>query len=194
MTVLPPRPGLLHRARTRLARLEQRLLPERWARRIVTAFLLLGAAGQLIGMGAAVLIFLHAGSWQEQLDEAVAGTELDPTLLGVAVVIQLASTFVGFALFATAAVSWFRGRRLRAIRIVVVRAVHLALAAARRAARRRQFAVLQQSVFDLLLLGLVLRTGALPPGTPVTPRFDDEPTDSSTSAPSGRAVAGVTRE
>src|SRR4051794_12982049 len=65
VTVLPPRPGLLHRARIRLARIEERLLPERWLRRIVTVSLLLGAAGQLIGMGVAVLIFLHAGSWQE---------------------------------------------------------------------------------------------------------------------------------
>jgi hypothetical protein len=195
VTVLPPRPGLLHRARARLARLEQRLLPERWARRIVTAFLLLGAAGQLIGMGAAVLIFLHPGSWQEQLDEAVAGTELNPTLLGVAVVIQLASTFVGFALFAAAAVSWFRGRRLRAIRIVVVaQLISLSLLHVVQS-YVDQFAVLQQSVFDLLLLGLVLRYRArFLPGTPVTPRFDDEPRDSSTSAPSGRAVAGVTHE
>jgi hypothetical protein len=195
VTVLPPRPGLLHRARARLARLEARLLPERWARRIVTAFLLLGAAGQLIGMGAAVLIFLHPGSWQEQLDEAVAGTELNPTLLGVAVVIQLASTFVGFALFAAAAVSWFRGRRLRAIRIVVVaQLISLSLLHVVQS-YVDQFAVLQQSVFDLLLLGLVLRYRArFLPGTPVTPRFDDEPRDSSTSAPSGRAVAGVTHE
>src|SRR4051812_15480805 len=58
VTVLPPRPGLLHRARSLLARMERRLLPERWLRRILAAFLLVGGAGQLIGMAVAVLLFL----------------------------------------------------------------------------------------------------------------------------------------
>src|SRR4051794_19219921 len=195
VTVLPPRPTLFRRARARLDRLEQRLLPERWLRRLLTAFLLLGAAGQLIGMAVAVALFARVGSWGQQLDELVAGTELDPALVGGSVVIQLVSTFVGFALFATAGVSWFRGRRLRAIRILVVaQLISLSLLHVVQS-YVDQFGVLQQSVFDLLLLGLVLRYRArFLPGTPVTPRFDDEPTDSSASAPSGRAVAGVTHE
>ena len=175
VTVLPPRPGLLHRSRVLLARIEERLLPERWLRRILSVFLLLGAAGQLIGMAVAVVAVVDAGSWQEQLDEAVAGTELNRTLVAATVVIQLGATFVGFALFATASVSWFHGRRLRAIRLVVV-AQLLSLSLLHVVQSYvDQFGVLQQSVFDLVLLGLVLRYRArFLPGTPVAPRFDDE--------------------
>jgi hypothetical protein len=184
VTVLPPRPGLLHRARTRLGRIERRLLPERWLRRILTAFLLLGATGQLIGIAVAVVLLVHAGSWKEQVDEAVAGTELDPTLVSVVTVIQLASTFVGFALFATAAGNWFHRRRLRAIRIMVVaQLISLSLLHVVQS-YVDQFGVLQQSVFDLLLLGLLLRYRArFLPGTRVTPRLDDEPTGPPKAAP-----------
>jgi hypothetical protein len=92
------------------------------------------------------------------------------------VVIQLASTFVGFALFATATVSWFRRRRLRAIRIMVVaQLISLSLLHVVQS-YVDQFGVLQQSVFDLVLLGLLLRYRArFLPGTPVAPRLDDEP-------------------
>src|SRR3954470_2076868 len=82
VTVLPPRPTMLRRARARLGRLERRLLPERWLRRLLTAFVLVGGVGQLIGMVVAVALFARAGSWGEQLDQIVAGTELDPTLVG----------------------------------------------------------------------------------------------------------------
>jgi hypothetical protein len=183
VTVLPPRPGMVHRARARLGRIERRLLPERWLRRILTAFVLLGTAGQLIGMAVAVVLLAHAGSWREQLDEMVAGTELDRTLVSVAVVIQLASTFVGFALFVTAAISWFHSRRLRAIRIMVVaQLISLSLLHVVQS-YVDQFAVLQQSVFDLVLLGLLLRYRArFLPGTPVTPRLDDEPTSRPSAA------------
>jgi hypothetical protein len=174
VTVLPPRPTMLRRTRARLGRIERRLLPERWLRRLLAASWLLGAAGQLIGMAVAVALFAHSGTWREQLDEVVAGTELDPTLVGVAVVIQLASTFVGFALFATAGVCWFQGRRLRAIRILIVaQLISLSLLHVVQS-YVDQFAVLQQSVFDLLLLGLLLRYRArFLPDTPVTPRLDD---------------------
>jgi hypothetical protein len=184
VTVLPPRPTLFRRARAQLGRLEERLLPERWLRRLLTAFVLLGGAGQLIGMAVAVALFARAGSWREQLDKIVAGTELDSTLVGGAVVIQLASTFVGFALFAAAGVSWFRGRRLRAIRILVVgqlislSVLHVVQSYV------DQFGVLQQSVFDLLLLGLLLRYRArFLPDTPVTPRLDDAPAERATELP-----------
>jgi hypothetical protein len=176
VTVLPPRPSLLRRGRARLGRIERRLLPERWLRRILTAFLLLGTAGQLIGIAVAVVLLVHAGSWKEQLDETVAGTELDATLVSVVVVIQLASTFVGFALFATAAMNWFKDRRLRAIRILVVAQLISLSVLHVVQSYIDQFGVLQQSVFDLLLLGLLLRYRArFLPGTPVTPRLDDEP-------------------
>jgi len=178
VTVLPPRPTLFRRARARLDRLERRLLPERWLRRLLTAFLLLGAAGQLIGMAVAVALFARVGSWGQQLDELVAGTELDPTLVGGAVVIQLVSTFVGFALFATAGASWFRGRRLRAIRILVVAQLISLSVLHVVQSYVDQFGVLQQSVFDLLLLGLLLRYRArFLPDTPVAPRLDEAPAE-----------------
>jgi hypothetical protein len=178
VTVLPPRPGLLQRARSRLGRIEQRLLPERWMRRILTAFLLLGTAGQLIGIAVAVVLLVNARSWQERLDEAVAGTQLDKTLVAAGSVILLASTFVGFALFATATASWFRGRRLRTIRLIVVAQLISLLVIDLVQSYVDQFGVLQQSVFDLLLLGLVLRYRArFLPNTPVTPRLDDEPAE-----------------
>lgn len=192
VTVLPPRPTLWRRTRARLGRIERRLLPERWMRRLVIAFLLLGTAGQLIGIAVAVAVFASSGSWREQLDEVVAGTELDPSLVGVAVVIQLASTFVGFALFATAAVSWFQRRRLRAIRILVV-AQLLSLSLLHVVQSYvDQFGVPQQSVFDLLLLGLLLRYQArFLPDTPVTPRLDDAPLDAVPApAPGGLPVSG----
>jgi hypothetical protein len=181
VTVLPPRPTL---PRARLDRLEQRLLPERWLRRFLTAFVLVGGAGQLIGMAVAIALFARAGSWGEQLDELVAGTELDPTLVGVAVVIQLASTFVGFALFVLAGVSWFRGPRLRAIRILVVAQLISLSVLHVFQSYVDQFGVLQQSVFDLLLLGLLLRYRArFLPDTPVAPRLDDVPAERPPAVP-----------
>src|SRR4051794_9260085 len=69
VTVLPPRPTLLRRARARLGRIERRLLPERSLRRLLSAFVLLGAAGQLIAV--AVALFARSGSWREQLDQVV---------------------------------------------------------------------------------------------------------------------------
>jgi hypothetical protein len=191
VTVLPPRPGLLQRARSRLGRVEQRLLPERWMRRILTAFLLLGTAGQLIGIAVAVVLIVNAGSWQERLDEAVAGTELDKTLVAAGSVILLASTFVGFALFAIATASWFRGRRLRTIRLMVVAQLISLLVIDLVQSYVDQFGVLQQSVFDLLLLGLVLRYRArFLPNTPVTPRLDDESAGSSAAARLAPDAAG----
>jgi hypothetical protein len=184
VTVLPPRPTLFRRARARLDRLEQRLLPERWLRRLLTAFVLVGGAGQLIGIAVAIALFARAGSWGEQLDELVAGTELDPTLVGVAVVIQLASTFVGFALFVLAGVSWFRGPRLRAIRILVVAQLISLSVLHVFQSYVDQFGVLQQSVFDLLLLGLLLRYRArFLPDTPVAPRLDDVPAERPPAVP-----------
>jgi hypothetical protein len=176
VTVLPPRPGLLQRARARLGRMERRVLPERWLRRILTAFLVVGTTVQLIGIAVAVVVLVHPASWKEQLDEAVAGTELDRTLVGMVFVIQLSAAFVGFALFATALMSWFHRRRLRAIRIMVVtQLISLSLIDVVQS-YVDQFGVLQQSVFDLVLLGLLLQYRArFLPGTPVTPRLDDEP-------------------
>jgi hypothetical protein len=181
VTVLPPRPGLLHRIRALLGRLERRLLPERGLRRILTAFLLVGAAGQLIGMAVAVVLLVHRQSWTEQLDQLVAGTELDRTLVTLAVLIQLASTYVGFALFATAAVSWFRARRLRAIRLMVAaQLISLSLLDVVQS-YVDQFGVLQQATVDLLLLALLLRYRArFLPATPVTPRLGEEPVRAAT--------------
>jgi anti-sigma factor RsiW len=183
VTVLPARPSLLRRARARLGRMEQRLLSERWLRRILTAFLVVGTAAQLIGIAVAVVVLVHPASWKEQLDEAVAGTELDRTLVSGVFVIQLGSAFVGFALFATALTSWFHRRRLRAIRIMVVtQLISLSLIDVVQS-YVEQFGVLQQSVFDLLLLGLLLRYRArFLPDTPVAPRLDDEPAGRSSAA------------
>jgi hypothetical protein len=70
-----------------------------------------------------------------------------------------------------ATVSWFRGARLRAVRLMVAaQLISLSLIDVLES-YVEQFAVLQQSIFDLVLLGLVLRYRAR--CLPRTPAFPD---------------------
>jgi hypothetical protein len=157
VTVLPPRPGPLDRWHDRLLRLEERLVPERRYRRAISLLLVAGTAFFTLGIALAVLVLVHPGQPDPPLDRTVGGAHLDPTVVTVVGVVRLVATVLTWALYLTAAISWFRGGRLHAVRLVVAsQLISLTLIDVLES-YVDQFGVLQQSVFELVLLGLVLR-------------------------------------
>ncbi len=157
VTVLPPRPGPLERLHTRLLKLEERLAPQRRLRRVIGVVLV--ATTLLLGVGVAVAAaaVLDPDRRVLTLDAALGGAALDPTIVAFVGVVRLVATVAAFALTAAGTVSWFRGARLHAVRLVAAaQLISLALIDLMES-YVEQFAVLQQSVFDLLVLGLVLR-------------------------------------
>jgi hypothetical protein len=157
VTVLPPRPGPLERLHARLLRLEERLLPEPRFRRLLGVLMAVGTVFLTVGVVVTVGVLVVPGLRDQQLAETVAGTSLDPTIVAVVSVVRAVGTFLGWALYLTATVSWFRGARLRGVRLMVAaQLISLSLIDVLES-YVEQFAVLQQSVFDLVLLGLVLR-------------------------------------
>ena len=157
VTVLPPRPGPLERVHARLLRLEERLVPEPRFRRLIGLLLVAGSALLAVGVVLAVVTVVHPALRAEQLDEAVRGTPLDPGIVAAVSVVRLVGTVTAWLLYLAATVSWFRGARLHAVRLAVVaQLISLSLIDLLES-YVDQFAVLQQSVVDLVLLGLVLR-------------------------------------
>ncbi len=117
---------------------------------MVTGTVLLG-----VGVVVAAIAVLDPAS-RPQLATTQSG-ELDPGIVAVVEGTRLVSTFVAWALYLTATISWFRGARLHAVRLAVAaQLISLSLIDVLES-YTDQFAVLQQSVFDLVLLGLVLR-------------------------------------
>jgi hypothetical protein len=157
VTALPPRPGPVERLHERLLRLEERLLPEPRFRQLLGLLMLAGTVLLTVGVVVAVEGLLSPGLGARRLQETVAGTSLDPTIVAVVTVVRIVGTFLGWGLYLAATVSWLRGLRLRGVRLMVAaQLISLSLIDVLES-YVVQFAVLQQSVFDLLLLGLVLR-------------------------------------
>jgi hypothetical protein len=157
VTVLPPRPGLLERLHDRLLALEQRLVPERRFRRLISLLLVSGAVFFTIGIALAVLVLVHPGTPGRELDVTASGAHLDPRVVTVVGVVRLVATVLTWGLYLAAAVSWFRGARLHAVRLAVgSQLISLSLIDVLES-YVDQFAVLQQSLFELVLLGLLLR-------------------------------------
>ena len=91
------------------------------------------------------------------LDAGPARAELDPSIVAVVEGVRLVATFAAWVLYVVATIAWFRGARLHAVRLLVAaQLISLSLVDALES-YVDQFAVLQQSVFELVLLGLVLR-------------------------------------
>jgi len=157
VTVLPPRPGPLERLHDRLLRAEERLAPERRFRRLISLLLVAGTVFFTIGIALAILVLVHPGSPGRDPAVTVAGAQLDPTVVTVVGVVHLVGTVLAWGLYLAATTSWFRGARLRAVRLAVAsQLISLSLIDVLES-YVDQFAVLQQSVFELVLLGLVLR-------------------------------------
>jgi hypothetical protein len=157
VTVLPPRPGLLERLHGRLLGLEERLVPERRYRRLISVLLVAGTVFFTIGIALAILVLVHPGSPGREPAATVTGAPLDPTVVTVVGVVHLVGTVLAWGLYLAATVAWFRGARLHAVRLVVAsQLISLSLIDVLES-YVDQFGVLQQSVFDLVLLGLVLR-------------------------------------
>jgi hypothetical protein len=157
VTVLPPRPGPLDRLHDRLLRAEERLAPERRFRRLISLLLVAGTVFFTIGIALAILVLVHPGSPGRAPAVTVAGAQLDPTVVTVVGVVHLVGTVLAWGLYLAATTSWFRGARLRAVRLAVAsQLISLSLIDVLES-YVDQFAVLQQSVFELVLLGLVLR-------------------------------------
>jgi hypothetical protein len=155
--VLPPRPGPLERLHDRLLRAEERLAPERRFRRLISLLLVAGTVFFTIGIALAILVLVHPGSPGRDPAVTVAGAQLDPTVVTVVGVVHLVGTVLAWGLYLAATTSWFRGARLRAVRLAVAsQLISLSLIDVLES-YVDQFAVLQQSVFELVLLGLVLR-------------------------------------
>jgi hypothetical protein len=155
VTVLPRRPGLLERLHARLLRLEERLVPETRFRHLISVLMVTGTMLLGVGVVVAAIAVLDPAS-RPQLATTQSG-ELDPGIVAVVEGTRLVSTFVAWALYLTATISWFRGARLHAVRLAVAaQLISLSLIDVLES-YTDQFAVLQQSVFDLVLLGLVLR-------------------------------------
>jgi hypothetical protein len=157
VTVLPPRPGPLERLHGRLLRLEERLVPEPRYRRLISLLLVAGTVFFTIGIALAVFVLVHPGSPGQEPAATVTGDPLDPTVVTVVGVVHLVGTVLAWGLYLAATVTWFRGARLHAVRLVVAsQLISLSLIDVLES-YVDQFAVLQQSVFELVLLGLVLR-------------------------------------
>ena len=157
VTVLPPRPGPLERLHDRLLRAEERLAPERRFRRLISLLLVAGTVFFTIGIALAILVLVHPGSPGRDPAVTVAGAQLDPTVVTVVGVVHLVGTVLAWGLYLAATTSWFRGARLRAVRLAVAsQLISLSLIDVLES-YVDQFGVLQQSVFELLLLGLLLR-------------------------------------
>jgi hypothetical protein len=157
VTVLPPRPGLLDRLHSRLLRLEERLVPEIRLRRLVSLLMITGTVLLTVNVVVTLVVLVDPAMRNQQLHETVGGTALDPTLVAVVSIIRLGGSVVGWVLYLAATTSWFRGRRLHAVRLAVAaQLISLSLIDVMES-YVDQFAVLPQSVFDLVLLSLVLR-------------------------------------
>jgi hypothetical protein len=155
VTVLPRRPGLLERLHAWLLRLEERLVPETRFRHLISVLMVTGTVLLGVGVVVAAIAVLDPAS-RPELATTQSG-ELDPGIVAVVEGTRLVSTFVAWALYLTATISWFRGARLHAVRLAVAaQLISLSLIDVLES-YTDQFAVLQQSVFDLVLLGLVLR-------------------------------------
>jgi len=171
VTVLPPRPGPLERLHVRLLRLEQRLVPEARFRLLISALMVIGTVLLTLGAVLAVGFVVDPTLRAQELEETVTGTNLDPGVVAVVSVVRIVATFLGWTVYMIATVSWFRGARLRAVRLMVAaQLISLSLIDVLES-YVEQFAVLQQSIFDLVLLGLVLRYRAR--CLPRTPAFPD---------------------
>ena len=156
VTVLPPRPGPLERLHERLLRLEERLVPEPRFRRLVTLLMLAGTVVLGVAVVVAAVAVLEPGTGSP-LDAGPARAELDPSIVAVVEGVRLVATFAAWVLYVVATIAWFRGARLHAVRLLVAaQLISLSLVDALES-YVDQFAVLQQSVFELVLLGLVLR-------------------------------------
>ncbi len=156
VTVLPPRPGPLERLHQRLLRIEERLLPETRFRRLISLLLVAGAAFFTVAVVLAVLALVDPGAGTDPPATAT-GSRLDPAIVAVVRVVGLAGTVAAWALYLAAGINWFRRARLHAVRLAVTaQLISLSLIDVMES-YVDQFAVLQQSVFELVLLGLVLR-------------------------------------
>jgi hypothetical protein len=179
VTVLPPRPGPLDRLHARLLRLEERLVPESRFRRLLGVLVVAGSVLLAVGVAVAVASLVDPGLRAQQVVTTAAGSRLDPAIVTVATVMRAAGSLTGCALYVTAAVAWFRGSRLHAVRLMVTaQLISLSLIDVLES-YVDQFAVLQQSVIDLVLLGLVLRY-----------RVRFLPRTPAAGAPPGAATAG----
>jgi hypothetical protein len=154
--VLPPRPGPLELLHERLLRLEERLVPEHRFRRLVTLLMLAG----IVVLGGAVVVAAVAvldPSRGATLDGGPTRAALDPAIVAVVEGLRLVATFAAWVLYVMATIAWFRGARLHAVRLLVAaQLISLSLVDVLES-YVDQFAVLPQSVFELVLLGLVLR-------------------------------------
>ncbi len=186
VTVLPPRPGPLDRLHTVLLRLEERLAPQRRLRRFIGVVLVATTALLGVGVVVAAAAVLDPTRRVLTLDPALGGAALDPAIVAVVGVVRLVATVVAFALAAAGTISWFRGARLHAVRLVAAAQLIALLLIDLMESYVEQFAVLQQSVFDLLVLGLVLRYRVrfLPRTPPVAAAPPDAP------SPAGAASTG----
>jgi hypothetical protein len=156
VTVLPPRPGMLERLHERLLRLEERLVPEPRFRQLVTVLMLAGTVVLGVGVAVAAVTVLDPGSGPPP-GGSPARAELDPSTVAVVEGVRLVATFAAWVLSVVATVAWFRGARLHAVRLLVAaQLISLSLIDVLES-YVDQFAVLPQSVLELVLLGLVLR-------------------------------------
>jgi hypothetical protein len=156
VTVLPPRPGPLERLHERLLRLEERLVPQERFRRLLSLLLIAGTVFFTVGMAAIVVALVHPGLRTDPLTTAT-GSPLDPAVVTVLGVVELVGTVAAWALYLSATISWFRGKRLHAVRLAVTaQLISLSLIDVLES-YVDQFGVLPQSVFELVLLGMLLR-------------------------------------
>jgi hypothetical protein len=156
VTVLPPRPGPLERIHASLLRLEGRLVPERRFQRLISLLLVAGTAFFTIGVTIAVVVLVRPGLRTDPLTTGM-GSLLDPSVVTVLGAVEILGTVAAWALYLTATVSWFRRARLHAVRLAVAaQLISLSLIDVLES-YVDQFGVLAQSVFELVLLGLLLR-------------------------------------
>jgi hypothetical protein len=180
VTVLPPRAGMLERLHRGLLRLEERLAPEARSRHIISVLLVVGT------------VFFTVGAVY-----AITTTTFGGPVSTVTGLMRIGGTVVAWGLYLTATVGWFRGARLHAVRLAVAaQLISLSLIDVLES-YVDQFAVLPQSVFELVLLGLLLRYRVLfLPRTPAAAGSAAAATASSigqSSAPVGAGGAGPTR-
>jgi hypothetical protein len=187
VTVLPPRPGPLERLHARLLRLEQRLVPEPRFRRLLSLLLVAGTVFFTLGMALIVVALVHPGLPTDPLTTGT-GSPLDPSVVTVLGVVELLGTVAAWALYLTATISWFRGKRLHAVRLAVTaQLISLSLIDVLES-YVDQFGVLPQSVFELVLLGMLLRYRVLflprtPEGRSAPEGSEGDPFGQGTHAP-----------
>jgi hypothetical protein len=123
---------------------------------LISLLLVAGAAFFTVAVVLAVLALVDPGAGTDPPATAT-GSRLDPAIVAVVRVVGLAGTVAAWALYLAAGINWFRRARLHAVRLAVTaQLISLSLIDVMES-YVDQFAVLQQSVFELVLLGLVLR-------------------------------------